>query len=212
MILNLFFSNSLINEIPGNKIFGVSDSNIAKEILQPDTLKYSQSEIIFHNKSISDFLTELITNDQNSVISREESKMQMRLFYVAILSALISFLLNKKYNLNKKIIIVLIFIILSMYGLEIHNYDMLKRGQASLEVKVIATNTLLNEDSSSVKYNLNLEPLISKMKDSSNSLTRKIKTALIIDVERFIFYILPLMLLIGYDIFQSLKPQSNNEF
>ena len=182
-----------IKDISVDSILGEPDSIIIKKTLIPiDTSKFTKSEVNMHTESALSFLKELITDNHNDLISREETKMQIRIGYVIILSALITFLLTTNNLSNRRVRNVLMIVILSIYALEIHNYDLYKRSQASLDIKLKASQKLL--DSSDVSYKLDIVSLTHQIKYSTRgSLFRKIKTAFIFDTERFIFYIVPLL-------------------
>ena len=194
--------NWFINEIQPDSIYGLSNDTLARAILVPkDLSNLTQTEIDSHNGYVLSSMKELIANDNSSYNTKEEGKMQIRLFYVAILSVLVSFLLNKKSISKASPIFILIIVILTMYGFEIHNHDTDKRSLAAKFVKVKAYEFLLNEYPTKVKYDLDLDTLNSAMiNPTKHSLIRKIESAFTLDMERIIFYLVPFLLILYYDI------------
>ena len=200
-VISILSNNWFINEIQPDSIFTLNIDSIANKILlKVNTSNLSVSEINLHNETLLSFLKELIANDTNSIVEQEDIKMQIRLFYVAIISVLITFLLKEMNLLRPQVKFVLLLVILSMYSLEIHNHDMHKRSLAAKFVKIKTYQLLSNKYPSKTEYDLNLGYLDSVLQNATKgSLIRKIKTAFILDTERIIFYIIPLVGLFYYD-------------
>src|SRR5208283_4444151 len=65
-----------------------------------DSVHVSSSQAIAHNAAIRTFLLESMAMDVSTKTAREDIKMQTRLFYVAILVALLSLILGKSGTQN----------------------------------------------------------------------------------------------------------------
>jgi hypothetical protein len=158
--INYFFH--IIEEPKTDNIYGIPNSQIAKTIIKMDTL-YTKSSVIQSNSEIISFLEELITIDSNELTTQESIKMQLRLFYVAVFTVLISFLFRDR--TKKYIPVILIIVIASMYGLEIHQLDMFKRSIAAYHIRAEAIENFININPNiNTRYTLDFSFLQRSMK------------------------------------------------
>ena len=194
--------NLWINEPEAETIYGDSTENIAKTII--DTLTTKGNDVVNNNSEAISFLKQLLNNDTSELTSKESIRMQLRLFYAVIFTALMSLLFTIKSTSKQNIINMLLIVILAIFSLEIHLSDTYKRSNAAYQIRAKAIEIMINNKlSESVSYKLDFRTLHEKMKSASKgSLKRKILTAFVIDPERLIFYVFPFILLLIYDIVQ----------
>ncbi len=177
--------NLWINEPEVETIYGDSTENIAKTII--DTLTTKGNDVANNNSEAISFLKQLLNNDTSELTSKESIRMQLRLFYAVIFTALMSLLFTIKSTSKQNIINMLLIVILAIFSLEIHLSDTYKRSNAAYQIRAKAIEIMINNKlSESVSYKLDFRTLHKKMKSASKgSLKRKILTAFVIDPERF---------------------------
>jgi hypothetical protein len=214
IIIFITIINSILNIFEDPKtdmIYGEASKKIAETIILKDTINLN-IDIQKNNSEVISYLKELLSNDHLEITTQENIRMQLRLFYVAILAAIISFLFSDKALAKKNIIKVILFIIIAMYSLEIHHHDLFKRSIAASFVRSHAITNIINNPTDNISYKLNFDNLHKRMECSAqNRIKRKIQTAFVLDAERFIFYIFPFSFLLIYDILNRKKASQGND-
>lgn len=168
-------------------------------ILIPDTSVHYRANIIAaHNSLLISALQVNLSMDNSYRISQESIKMQIRLFYGALLIGLIS-VFYATARRKKPLLIIVPSIILVfmgyMYLLEIHRNDLDKRSISAFYIKAGALNSLLNSAADNSRWYLYAPGLITKH-DSVVSLPehrwpRKAYAAFNPDLEQIAFYLIP---------------------
>lgn len=138
-----------------------SDSSLLKteiEILKPDStfflyvdsLKVSQIELSTHNKNLISTLQERESSNIYSIESQIESLRQTQTIYIIIIGVILTVVFRiygkneKKFTKKFFIIILLAFLILLFYGLDIHQKDLIMRSYKAKSVTSVALDSLVN--------------------------------------------------------------------
>jgi len=178
---------------------------------QIDSLSKYSSNPLAQRIWLVNVLQERMSLDGISISSVEETKMQLRLFYAAILAGVASILFTKGKKESKTVGIVLLFLIVPMYLLEVHRNDLYQRQVTVYATKGIAVDFLVNlppqdttwyvltNDNVNAAYNLAGE----------TRFRRKILTSLQPDPEQILFYLLPMWGIYVLSIRRNLKTRKS---
>ena len=109
------------------------------------TLIVSQTELSTHNINLISTLQGREAIDINSIVSQVSVIIQNRVIYMALIGIILTLLLrnNRKTN-NSFIYIFLLILIISFYGLDIHQEDLLTRSEDSKEITSNALDYMVN--------------------------------------------------------------------
>lgn len=166
-------------------------------LFRVDSIHVKASDILAHNSAIRTFLHENMAMDVSSMTAQENVKMQTRSFYVIILVALLSFMLGNSKSQHPKNFIekILLFIVILIFLIEVHNDDLNKRTNISFDVKGVAVQKLLNTNiNNTIWYNVSPDTLNSelyKIHEVKNRWLRKLQAACDPNAEQIVFYLVP---------------------
>ncbi len=188
-----------------------------KKFPRPDSLLYintidSTSSIIVlnHNQFLSNTLLQHLSLASQDKLAQDDSRIQTRLFYAAILTALISFILSdkNKNNRNKKgKIILTISVIILMYLLDVHLLDLgWRKHQASITISK-TKDSLQNTPNTTNWYKIDFNKLYDfNKKQECDHIGRKLCRLIKPEFAQMIFYIIPLCILWIYFVCELIKP------
>jgi hypothetical protein len=164
------------------------------QLLFPDTTKqYPLHQVAIHNSNLTTFLQENLARQSSEISSRENTKTQTRLFYVTILAALIAVFAVNGGNANLALVGVLMFLIVSMYGLEINQDDLNRRGIDCYQMETYAVEELVDLNPNDVTWYVKDGRLAQAQEDSvhKTSVTRKLQKAFHPSFDQWILYVFP---------------------
>jgi hypothetical protein len=169
-------------------------SKIDAPIIVADSVKLSSAMAISHNSALISIITEREATDRQLLTASFDGLRQTRSIYIVILAALSSLAFGG--NSKNTVMVIILVVILSMYFLDVHAEDLLTRQKEGMR---ISTNALIKMTnlclSDTTRYLLTYEKMDAQFEDAkSGSLLRKLYIAFHPDLERIIFYILPLLL------------------
>jgi hypothetical protein len=166
------------------------------QLLFPDTVRHFQAEKIqSHNANLMNFLQANLARASNDLAVMANTKSQTRMFYVLIAAALISVLSLKQVKWNVVTVIGPVFLIVAMYGLEIHQDDLNTRSTNGYYVEVHALAQLVDLHPNDPIWYVEDGRLVTAMDSSLNktSRIRKCLTACNPTLDQCILYVLPFL-------------------
>ncbi len=158
------------------------------KILGSSNTSNSNSEV--HNSTLISILLKYLAIDANQLSQQKNSIIQIRLFYAAILTGLVSYLFSSN---NPLIALFILFLILIMYLLEVHFNDLINRSEIGYFIMRKAVERLINLKPKNNKwYILNFKSLLKQQENASNHRwRRKFFSACNPNIEQIIFYCIP---------------------
>jgi hypothetical protein len=173
--------------------------NPLTQLLFADTSRHCQThEIMIHNSNMMTFLQANLARESSEIGVAENTKSQTRLFYVAILAAMIVVLSTIKENSHPAMIGIPIILIVSMYLLEIHQDDLNRRGVDYYRAEIHATETLVDLKPTDMNWyrkdGYALQNASDSVHNTNTRIARKIQAALRPSVDQIIFYFIPMCL------------------
>ncbi len=182
---------------------------INTQVLFADTagVCLNSDEIKAHNMQLISVLNSYMALDITSFEGRENLKSQNRLFYAAILAALVSLLFMKD-TPKLRIKTFLLFFIVLMYFLEVHREDLDNRYFVGYDIKGLAVEKLINDKFPTTWYYVTGDSLTAKMKEANkleNRIPRKLLRVINPDLEQVAFYLIPFSAIYWLPVFNSKK-------
>ncbi len=169
----------------------VADTSLSKSM--------KSSEKLAHNNLVIHILQTRATTCTNVGVSRENNLKQTRTIYVVLISVLLALILNGKKN--KSIVILLIlFLIVGMYLVEVHVQDLHARQSGSCSIVHRSVDSLVNSRFiDSIWYGLNYVKYHAQEDTASYYRSkRKIWSAYDPDGEQYGFYVAPFIAIYSY--------------
>ena len=159
----------------------------------------TSSEILTHNKLVINILQSREASCANDGVSHVNNLNQSRTIYVVLISVLLAFILKEKKN-KIFVIILILFVIVGMYAVEVHVQDLQARQKGSCSIMHKSVNFLVNSNSiDSIWYGLNYDKYTAQDSvASSSSKKRKISSAYDPDLEQIGYYWFPCGLIYFY--------------
>ncbi|TSA16821.1 hypothetical protein D4R75_13065 [bacterium] len=167
------------------------------QMLFPVTTKQYQAHgVSIHNSYLMTFLEANLARQSSEISSRENTKAQTRLFYAAILAAVIAFFSLRGGNSHPVIVVVPMVLIVSMYVLEIHQDDLNRRSFDYYHAETNAIETLVDLNPTDTTWYRKEGDTIQHVVDSVHNtrVARKIQAAFHPSLDQIIFYFIPLFL------------------
>lgn len=170
---------------------------------QVDSLSKSltSSIILTHNKLVINILQTRGATCENLNVSRENNLKQSRTIYIVLIAVLLTWIIDKEKTKNFVIVLIL-FLITGMFGVEVHVQDLLVRSSRRCSIVNSSVEQLVNSPSiDSIWYRLNYTEYRCqgiKAKVFLNRIWRKLWSAYNPDGEQLGFYVIPFLLLYVY--------------
>lgn len=160
---------------------------------------YAKNEIVEHNKIIISTLQVREATRDNAIVSRENNLREIRTIYVALLGIILAIVFNQKNN-KKWVIFWLLLLIGSMYMIEVHLKDLLHREQGCCAVVHRSVEEIVNTDKIYDEYFvINYDELLNQQdKAHDNRIYRKLWKAFDPDLEQWVLYVIPFLLIYGW--------------
>jgi hypothetical protein len=161
-------------------------------VLSADTcFSASSTHVELRNGRLLDILHNRLAGTATLRAARDDSRMQARIFYSAILAALASLLLGNKKTIP--VALVTFSIIALMYFLDVHISDVNRRADSPDAAFSQAINILANATpQDSTWYTYNPEAIDAWLREQeATSVLRKIRTACRPDLEQRLYYFFP---------------------
>ncbi len=174
-------------------------------LIAKDSSKNYNDQFFQHNSELISLLQERETTGDNLTSSSEEGRRQTKTIYIAVFAILIPTLLNKD-RINKiPILIGLSIYIMIMYGLDVHQEDMFKRGQLTQGITHHALESLIDTTAKgNIRYLLNYKAASAQWDSAGKSMSdrfyRKLWYAGDMNPEHVVYYIIPWVLLFFYSV------------
>ena len=165
-------------------------------MLFPDTTKtFTSQEVAIHNSNLLTLLQGDLARQSNEVGTRENTRTQNRLFYVTILAALVVVIAGAGRSIA--IIAVPMVLTICMYGLEINQDDLNRRGIDFYNIGITASEDLVHFSANDTTWYAKDGRLVQAKEDSvhKTSLTRKLKKAFHPAADQWILYVFPFWLM-----------------
>jgi hypothetical protein len=172
--------------------------NLNTQSLFPDSTKqFPPQEVSIHNSNLMTFLQEGLARQSSEISSRENTKTQTRLFYVTILAALVAVFAAKGANSNLAIVAVPMVLTILMYGLEINQDDLNRRGIDYYHIGIRATEKLVDLNPNDATWYFTDGRLVQAKEDSvsKTSAMRKLQKAFHPSFDQWILYVFPFWLM-----------------
>ncbi len=170
-------------------------------VVAVDSLSKSveSKDILAHNKLVINILQSREASCANDGVSHVNNLNQSRTIYVVLISVLLAFILKEKKN-KIFVIILILFVIVGMYAVEVHVQDLQARQKGSCSIMHKSVNFLVNSNSiDSIWYGLNYDKYTAQDSvASSSSKKRKISSAYDPDLEQIGYYWFPCGLIYFY--------------
>ena len=166
-----------------------------------DTLKVSPEDLSTHNMNLISTLQGRESTYINSIVSQEASIMQNRVIYMALIGVILTLLY--KNNGNRNIYIILLFLIIFFYGLDIHQEDLLTRSAKTKGFTSKSLDFMVNlKPTDTIWYYIDYaernSKFFEKYTEFPNRLYRKSHAAFKPKPIQFVYYFLPLIFIYFY--------------
>ncbi len=164
-------------------------------VLKGDSVSLPLGQVQEHNSQLLHHMEVGETILGNLRVSRANTRMQVRLFYAAILTGLIALFLRHAQDPRPSGLLVC-FIVLGMYGLDIQFADFDKRDTTASVARGKEIRKLVNlPPANTIWYSLEDSTLWAQIEAARiNSLQRKVGNSVRPNFEQSVFYIFPLIL------------------
>jgi hypothetical protein len=169
-------------------------------LVRVDSLSKLSNNPSSQRSNLINVLQQRIAIDGNGLATKDNIKMQIRLFYAAILAGLASLLFIPKHDREHSVEFVLLILISLMYLLEVHLDDLYKRQVAVYYMKIIAADSLINLPPSDTNWyclKTGDQNSVFKMAET-NRWSRKLLSACQPDMEQLMFYLVPWFGICGF--------------
>jgi len=173
---------------------------------------FTKIEIVEHNTTIISTLQEREATRDNLSVSKENSLRETHTIYVALLGIILAIVFNQKNN-KRLVIGLLLLLIVGIYSIEVHIKDLMHREQGCCSVLHRSVEEIVNTDKIYNEYFvINYHELLNQQyKAHDDRLYRKLWKAVHPDLEQWVLYVIPFLLIYVWLLVAMIKKEDSLE-